>query len=411
MESILQRFLKYVSFDTASDEDSGLHPSSSKQKDLGRYLFSELTDIGASDVFFDEEHNYVYAKIPANDDSREYKKIGFIAHMDTSPEISGANVNPQVISDYDGSDIKLGNSGFVLSLDKNPELSNYIGKTLITTDGTTLLGSDDKAGIAEIMTMADILLEDIKSGKNLYKHGQISIAFTPDEEIGEGILYFDMEKFDSEVAYTVDGGALGELEYENFNAASLKLVFNGVNVHPGDAKDKMVNALKMAIDYNSRLPVQMVPEKTEGYEGFFHLCSIDGNSDRAESSYIIRNHDLVKFEEMKTLALKITDEMNSEYKDGSVEITLKDQYFNMRSIIENGYKYLVDNASLAMTKNGVEPVIKPIRGGTDGAMLSFKGLPCPNLCTGGHNFHGRFEYCCLESMEKIVNILVDLVCL
>ncbi len=411
MRSVLDRFLKYISFDTTSDEESGLHPSSEKQFRLAEYLASELIEMGASNVFLDEEHCYVYATIDANDSSREYKKIGFISHMDTSPEISGANVNPQIIENYDGNEIPLGNSGFTLSSNIDGELSNYVGKTLITTDGTTLLGSDDKAGIAEIMTMADVLLSDMKSGENKYKHGQISIAFTPDEEIGEGVEFFDLERFGAEVGYTVDGGALGELEYENFNAASLKLVFHGISVHPGDSKNKMVNATKLAMEYNSCLPDDMVPEKTEGYEGFFHLTSLSGDVDASTLKYIIRDHDRNLFLKKKEIAMEICESMRKKYGEKSIEISIDDQYFNMCEVINPDYMFLIDNASRAMEMNMVKPVIKPIRGGTDGAMLSFKGLPCPNICTGGHNFHGRFEYICLESMEVITKILTDLVCL
>lgn len=409
MTDVLTRFLKYVKIDTASDENSGEHPSSKKQFVLAELLYNELISLGASDVYFDKEHCYVYAKIPQNDFSREYKKIGFISHMDTSPEISGENVNPQIISNYDGGDIKLGNSGEVLSPSKFSELSNYIGKTLVTTDGTTLLGSDDKAGIAEIMTMAETLLEDMSSENNL-KHGEICIAFTPDEEIGEGVEFFDLEKFGAEVGYTVDGGALGELEFENFNAASLKVICHGVNVHPGDAKNKMVNALKIAIEFNSMLPSEMVPEKTSDYEGFFHLTSLEGDVEKAEANYIIRDHDIEIFNEKKSIINKIYGQISDKYGVNSIEIFVKDQYFNMRSVIEPDYLYLIDNASAAMKANDITPIIKPIRGGTDGAMLSFKGLPCPNICTGGHNFHGRFEYCCVESMEKITGFLLDLIC-
>ena len=409
MANVLERFLKYVSIDTASDEESSLHPSTSKQKVLGKLLFDELVMLGASDVFFDDEHNYVYASIPANDFNHNHKSIGFIAHMDTSPEVSGSCVNPQIISNYDGTAISLGNSGLVLDPQKYPEMLNYVGNTLITTDGTTLLGSDDKAGISEIMTMSEMLLNDINSGENKYKHGAIKIAFTPDEEIGEGVMFFDTNKFGADVAYTVDGGAIGELEYENFNAASLKVTFSGINVHPGDAKGKMVNAMKLAMEFNSCLPENMVPEKTSDYEGFFHLTSISGDVEKAESSYIIRDHDMKLFEDKKELVRSIADAMNSKYGEEFVRFDIKDQYFNMRSIIDPEYMYLVDNVSKAMENNGVKPIIKPIRGGTDGAMLSFKGLPCPNICTGGHNFHGRFEYCCLESMELISKILVDLV--
>lgn len=409
MTDVLTRFLKYVKIDTTSDENSGEHPSSKKQFVLAKLLYEELISMGASDVCFDEEHCYVYAKIPQNDFSREYKKVGFISHMDTSPEVSGENVKPQIIKDYDGSDILLCGTNEYLSKDKYPELSEYIGKTLVTTDGTTLLGSDDKAGIAEIMTMAESLLEDMKDS-NQYKHGEICIAFTPDEEIGEGVEFFDLNQFGAEVGYTVDGGALGELEYENFNAASLKVVCHGVNVHPGDAKGKMVNALKIAIEFNSMLPSDMVPEKTSGYEGFFHLTSLEGDVERAEANYIIRDHDIGLFKEKKSIVDNIYSQISDKYGVNTIEIFVKEQYFNMRSIIEPDYLYLIDNASAAMKANGVTPIIKPIRGGTDGAMLSFKGLPCPNICTGGHNFHGRFEYCCVESMEKITGFLLDLIC-
>ena len=406
---VVSKFLRYIAIDTQSSETSGLHPSTEKQKDLGRMLVKELEDMGAADVFYDEEHNYIYAAVPATDGGEKHEVLGFISHMDTSPETSGANVQPRFVENYDGGDIPLGN-GLTLSPSVFPELKDYVGQTLITTSGETLLGADDKAGVAEIMTMAQVLLEDAKQKEPQYRHGRIALAFTSDEEIGEGTAFFDQQQFGADVAYTVDGGALGELEYENFNAAAAAVTVNGVTVHPGEAKGKMKNAAAIAAEFHGMLPAEQVPEKTEGREGFFYLCDMQGETESAALHYIIRDHDRALFEEKKRVMLDIADELNRKYGNGTVEVSLKDQYYNMREKIEPDYLYLVDRAAEAMQELGVTPRIQPIRGGTDGAMLSFKGLPCPNLCAGGHNFHGRFEYVPVESMERIVSLLLKIAC-
>ncbi len=401
---VIQRFLRYVAVDTESSETSGQHPSTEKQKDLGRILYRELQEMGASDVVFDEEHNYVYAKIPATDGGKNPQVLGFIAHMDTSPETSGANVKARIVEDYDGGDILLSKeNGLVLSPKAYPEMLDYVGQSLIVTDGNTLLGSDDKSGVAEIMTMANYLLTHPS-----VEHGTIAVAFTPDEEIGEGVDFFDKKQFGANVAYTVDGGALGELEYENFNAASLKVLVHGVTVHPGEAKNKMKHAGRIAMEFESMLPAWEKPEYTEKYEGFFYLTEMSGDTESATLHYIIRDHDRQKFESKKRLAQEIAIFLNAKYGMGTVEIEIRDSYFNMKEKIEPEYLYLVENAKAAMEKLGIVPKVQPIRGGTDGARLSYDGLPTPNLCAGGHNFHGRFEYCCAESMEKIVELLVEL---
>ena len=404
MSEVLDRFLKYVKIDTQSDEDSGLSPSTSKQHDLAKLLYEELKEIGASDVIYDTEHCYVYAKIPANDGGKQPGVLGFIAHMDTSPDTSGRDVKPEVIENYDGNDIVLNEEkGIVLKKDVFPELTAYKGKTLIVTDGTTLLGADDKAGISEIMTMAHMLL----SGPDI-KHGPVVIAFTPDEEIGEGTKYFDIDAFGADYAYTVDGGGIGELEYETFNAASAKIIIKGVNVHPGEAKDKMVNALRIAMELDSMLPAQQRPEYTEGREGFYHLTGVKGDVENAELSYIIRDHDRMEFIHKKEYLEEAVRLLRAKHERAVIEVTVTDQYYNMREKIEPDYIFLVENAGQIMEELGIEPKIQPIRGGTDGSALSFKGIPCPNLCTGGHNYHGRYEYCCLESMEMIVQLLIRL---
>ena len=403
-ENVLKRFLRYVKIDTQSQEDAACFPSTEKQKNLARVLADELTAMGASDVCFDEQYGYVYAAIPATDDGEHSEVLGFIAHMDTSPDVSGADVTPLVLEDYDGKDIYLNHEkNIVLSVEEFPELCNYIGKTIITSDGTTLLGADDKAGVAEIMTMAECLLMNPE-----IKHGKIVVAFTPDEEVGAGVDHFDIARFGADYAYTVDGGEIGEFEYENFNAAAASVTVNGVSVHPGSAKDKMKNANRIAIEFNSMLPQNEVPEHTQGYEGFFHLTDMHGDIEKATMQYLIREHDSVKFAERKDLFLKIADELNKKYGNGTVVAEVKDSYYNMKEQIVPKYAFLVDNAVDAMKKLGINPLVRPARGGTDGAALSFMGLPCPNLCTGGHNFHSRFEYCCVESMQKIVLLLINL---
>ena len=444
-EKAVVRFLKYVSVDTQSDEESGLSPSTEKQKDLGRLLRDELGMLGAEDIFYDEEHNYLYAMIPATDGEKNEKVLGFIAHMDTSPEASGKNVKPQFIFNYDGSEIILNKNSqnntvsseapdnsadreengaedmsedmteapIILSPERFPEMLSYIGKTLITTDGNTLLGADDKAGVAEIMTMAEELLSDIKSGSPKYIHGRIAIGFTPDEEIGEGTKHFDVKRFGADYAYTVDGGAIGELEYENFNAAAAVVTVRGLNVHPGEAKDKMLNAIRVAQEYDLILGDSERPEHTEGYEGFFHLMKAGGTIEEAKLEYIIRDHSKEKFEEKKDRMLRIADCLNEKYSsfcEKAVTVALRDQYYNMKSCIEPDNIFLIDIAKQSMEELGIKPVISPIRGGTDGANLSFMGVPCPNLCAGGHNFHGRYEYVPAESIVKITELLKSIAC-
>ncbi len=403
-ENVLSRFLRYAKINTQSDEDSTSFPSTGGQRVLAKLLVDELLRLGLSDAAYDEKSGCVYAHIPANDGGLNPKTLGFISHMDTSPETSGENVRPRLIADYDGGDIMLSEQlGIVLSPEMYPEMRNYVGKTLIVTDGNTLLGADDKAGVAEIMTMAERLISD-----GDLKHGRIAIAFTPDEEIGGGIARFDLERFGADYAYTVDGGALGELEYECFNAASAEVTVRGVNIHTGEAKGKMKNASRIALEFDSLLPAGERPELTEGYEGFFHLESIRGGVESAELEYLIRDHDREKFEQKKQLMISIAGGLNEKYGQGTVELVIKDTYRNMRDKICPDNMFLIEQAEAAMRQLGIEPKIQPIRGGTDGANLSWRGLPCPNLCAGGHNFHGRYEYCCAEPMEKITELLVKL---
>lgn len=403
MEKVTDRFLRYVQIDTQSDEEGTGTPTTAKQHELARLLVDELTKMGAEEITYDKEHCYVYASIPATEGMEKKPVIGFISHMDTAPAVSGANVRPQVITAYDGEDIVLNSGlGIVMKTADFPELREYQGKSLIVTDGTTLLGADDKAGVAEIMTMAEYLL----SHRDV-PHGKLRIGFTPDEEVGAGADHFDVGLFSADCAYTVDGGKLGELEYENFNAAGAKVTFHGRSVHPGDAKNKMKNALLTAMEFQGMLPVSENPMYTEKYEGFYHLDALNGDIERAVADYIIRDHSREKFEQKKALFEKAGAFLNEKYGEGTVEIELKDSYYNMKEIIED-HMELIDHAMEAMREAGVEPVVVPIRGGTDGARLSYMGLPCPNLCTGGHNFHGRFEYICIESMEAVVRILLNL---
>ena len=403
MEKVTDRFLRYVQIDTQSDEEGTGTPTTAKQHELARLLVDELTKMGAEEITYDKEHCYVYASIPATEGMEKKPVIGFISHMDTAPAVSGANVRPQIITAYDGEDIVLNSGlGIVMKTADFPELREYQGKSLIVTDGTTLLGADDKAGVAEIMTMAEYLL----SHRDV-PHGKLRIGFTPDEEVGAGADHFDVELFSADCAYTVDGGKLGELEYENFNAAGARVTFHGRSVHPGDAKNKMKNALLTAMEFQGMLPVSENPMYTEKYEGFYHLDALNGDVERAVADYIIRDHSREKFEQKKALFEKAGAFLNEKYGEGTVEIELKDSYFNMKEIIED-HMELIDHAMEAMREAGVEPVVVPIRGGTDGARLSYMGLPCPNLCTGGHNFHGRFEYICIESMEAVVRILLNL---
>ena len=394
-----ERFLKYAAYPTMSSEETGTHPSTEKQLVLARALADELVSMGLSDVELDQ-WGYVYAKLPANTDT-ECNDIGFIAHMDTSSEASDENIKTSLVL-CDGSDIVLNREkNIVMRLSDYPYLSLYRGDTLIVSDGTTLIGADDKAGIAEIMTALEIIIE-----KNL-PHGNISVAFTPDEEIGEGADNFRVGRFAAEYAYTVDGGRLGELEYENFNAASCKVEVTGRSIHPGSAKDKMKNAARIAAEFDSLLPKDEIPEKTEGYEGFHHLISISGATETAKLVYIIRDHDREKFEAKKAGFLALEKTMNDKYGAATVKVDIKDSYFNMREKIEDNL-FVVERAKEAMTSLGIDPIVVPIRGGTDGARLSFMGLPCPNLCTGGENFHSRFEFVSVESMDKITDLIVRL---
>lgn len=403
MSKVVEKFLNYVKIDTQSDENSLSFPSTEKQHNLAKLLVKELEEMGAEEITYDREHCYVYASVPATKGLEDKPVLGFISHMDTSPAVTGENVKPRMIENYDGGDILLNEEkNIIMKVEDFPELSEYAGKRLIVTDGTTLLGADDKAGAAEIMAMAEHLL----SHKEI-PHGKIRVGFTPDEEVGEGADYFDVKLFGADYAYTVDGGKLGELEYENFNAAGARVTFNGRSVHPGDAKNKMVNALLLAMEFQNMLPVFENPMYTEEYEGFYHLDALKGSVEEASSEYIIRDHSREKFEEKKKFFLRIGSYMNEKYGEGTVVIDMKDSYYNMKEIIEQ-HMHLIENAKAAMEENDVCPLVVPIRGGTDGARLSFMGLPCPNLCTGGHNFHGRFEYICVESMEKIVDILLTL---
>lgn len=403
MEKILDRFLRYVSVDTQSDENSESQPSSAKQLDLLRMLRDELTAMGVEATL--DEYGYVMAKLPSNID-RKVPVVGFIAHVDTSPDASGANVRPQIIENYDGGDIALkGVPGLFLKPSEFPELLAHKGETIITTEGTTLLGADDKAGVAEIMNAVQYMVEHPE-----FKHGEIRIGFTPDEEIGRGVVKFDVKKFGAEYAYTMDGGEVGELEFENFNAASAKIHIQGRNVHPGYAKGKMKNAILIGMELNSLLPVQQRPEFTEGYEGFFHIISFKGSVEEADFGYIIRDHDRAKFEEKKEVIGKCVAFINEKYGEGTASLDVKDQYYNMRQQVEP-YYFIVEKAVKAMEMEGIEARIQPIRGGTDGANLSFKGLPCPNIFAGGLNFHGKMEFAPLESIEKASRVVLNIISL
>ena len=403
MEKILDRFLRYVAVETTSDENGTTHPSSLKELDLSRMLVDEMKQMGIADASLDE-NGYVMGTIPSNLD-HEVPVLGFIAHVDTAPDASGKDIKPQIIPNYDGSDIPLkGVPGLALRVEDFPEMLDYKGQTLITTDGTTLLGADDKAGVAEIMTVAEFLLThpDVK-------HGTIMIGFTPDEEIGCGVDFFDVAKFGADYAYTMDGGAVGELEYENFNAAGAKLHIQGCNIHPGYAKDKMLNAMYVGMELAAMLPVAQRPEYTCGYEGFFHLTGFNGTVEEANLSYIIRDHDRARFEQKKALMQEVVTFINKKYGD-IVTLELRDQYYNMREMVEPHY-HIIEKAVRAMEMAGVQPKVQPIRGGTDGARLSFMGLPCPNIFAGGHNFHGKLEFVPVESMEKAVEVIKNLVLL
>ena len=403
MEKILDRFLRYVAVDTKSDPESDTQPSAAKELDLLKMLRDELVAMGVEATL--DEYGYVMASIPSNC-GKDVPAVGFIAHADTAPDAAGADVKPQIIENYDGGEIPLkGVSGLCLRPCDFPEMEMYKGQTLITTDGTTLLGADDKAGIAEIMTAVQYIVENPD-----FKHGDIKIGFTPDEEIGRGVVKFDVAKFGAKYAYTLDGGQIGELEYENFNAAGATIHIQGRNVHPGTAKGKMKNATLIGMELNSLLPVEQRPEYTEGYEGFYHLISFKGEVETATFSYIIRDHDMDLYEQKKAYIQKCVDFINTKYGVGTATLELKHQYYNMRKEVEPHY-HIVEKAMKAMEMEGITPKVQPIRGGTDGANLSFMGLPCPNIFAGGHNFHGKMEYVPLESMEKASKVILNIISL
>lgn len=400
--ALLERFLKYVSIHTTSDENTGLVPSTPQQMEFAKILAEELKDMGMQDVSLDKK-GYLMATLPSNID-KDVPTVGFISHLDTSPDMSGKNVKPRIVENYDGNDIILNEKeNIVLSPKQFPELTMYRGQSLVVTNGLTLLGADDKAGIAEIMTAMDYFIKNLD-----VKHGKVRIAFNPDEEIGLGAHHFDVEKFGCQFAYTMDGGEIGELEYENFNAAGAKVTFYGTNVHPGYAKNKMVNSMKIATKFMATVPANESPEYTDGYEGFYHLTGIGGDVEKTTVSYIIRDHDRKKFEERKAHLQMLVDKINSEFGDNTATLEVKDQYYNMKEKVEP-VKYIVDIASKAIRQAGVEPKVKPIRGGTDGAQLSFKGLPCPNIFAGGHNFHGKYEFVPIQSMEKATEVIKNII--
>lgn len=399
--TVIERFLKYVTFDTQSDESTGVTPSTPKQMVFAKYLKEELEALGLEEITLDEQ-GYLYATLPANTD-HEVPVIGFIAHMDTSPDMSGANVKPRIVKEYDGTDIVLSEEdNIVLSPRQFPELLNHKGEDLIVTDGHTLLGADDKAGIAEIVAAMDYLKQHPE-----IEHGKIRVGFNPDEEIGLGAHKFDVEKFGCQWAYTMDGGELGELEFENFNAAAASVVVKGRNVHPGYAKNKMINSLRVANEFMALLPADETPETTEGYEGFYHLIGVNGDVEETKVNYIIRDHDRAKFEQRKENMLQWAARLNAKYGEGTVTVNLRDQYYNMREKVEP-LMHIIDIAFGAMKETGVEPVVRPIRGGTDGAQLSFKGLPCPNIFAGGLNFHGRYEFAPVPNIEKAMMVVVKI---
>ncbi len=401
---VVENFLRYVRIDTqSSEETSNMVPSTEKQRNLAKMLYQELTALGAEDVRYDEAHSYVYAVIPSNIDGKTIPAVGLIAHMDTAPAVSGGHVNPRVIENYDGNDIVLNQEKNIITYVSDfPMLKKCVGKSLIVTDGNTLLGGDDKAGVAEIMAMAEELLTHPER-----KHGKICIGFTPDEEVGNGVAYFDIKGFGADYAYTVDGGMLGDMSYECFNAAGAVLTVTGKSVHPGYAKNVMKNAIKLAYEFHCALPDEC-PENTEGYEGFYHVDRMKGTVEEAVAEYIIRDHDRTKFEERKAIFVKTAETLNKKYGAGTFDVVLSDSYCNMREMIEKEM-HIVDNMVEAMKQAGVEPEISAIRGGTDGARLSFDGLLCPNICTGSEGHHGRNEFACIEDMEKIVEILLNLV--
>lgn len=401
MEKITDKFLRYVGVDTMSCDESESQPSSAKQLKLLEMLRDELRAMGIEANL--DEYGYVMAKIPANVEG--IPAVGFIAHVDTSPDASGADIKPQIIPDYDGSNILLKGSGAYLKPADFPEMLDYKGQTLITTDGTTLLGADDKAGVAEIMCAAEYIMEHPE-----FMHGDICIGFTPDEEIGRGVVKFDVKKFGAQYAYTMDGGAIGELEFENFNAAAAVIKIQGRNIHPGYAKGKMVNSMRIAMELNSLLPQEQKPEYTSGYEGFFHLIGIEGSVEQTTVSYIIREHDIEKHEAQKKLLTDCCEFLNRKYGEGRVNLEIKHQYFNMRKEVEP-HMHIVEIAKKAMEMEDICPKVQPIRGGTDGANLSYMGLPCPNIFAGGHNFHGKLEFVPVESMEKAYKVILHIISL
>ncbi len=400
MENLLDRFLRYVAVDTQSDENSESQPSTEKQLVLLEMLRDELRTLGLEAEL--DQWGYVMATLPSNLDHKA-PAIGFIAHVDTSPDASGKDVKAQIIRDYDGGDIELkGVPGLALRVADFPELAGYKGQTIITTDGTTLLGADDKAGVAEIMNAVEYLVEHPE-----VKHPEVKIGFTPDEEIGRGVVKFDVARFGADYAYTMDGGAIGELEFENFNAAAATVKIQGRNIHPGYAKGKMKNAMLIGMEFNSLLPVEQRPEYTEGYEGFYHLIGFKGSVEQAELSYILRDHDLGLYEKRKETMLRCAEFINAKWGEGTASVELRHQYYNMRKEVEPHY-HIIEKAVKAMEMNGIKPKIQPIRGGTDGANLSFMGLPCPNIFAGGHNFHGKMEFVPLESMEAASRVILGI---
>ena len=402
MEKIIDRFLRYVAFDTASNPDSQSQPSTNKQFALLEQLRKELQDMGVEQVEVDK-NGYLMATIPSNID-KDIPAVGFISHVDTSPDAPGCGIRPRIVENYDGRTIILNEAkGIELNPEEFPELKDYIGQTIITTDGTTLLGADDKAGVAEIMSAAEYIMEHPD-----FRHGEIKIGFTPDEEIGRGVDRFDVARFGAQYAYTMDGGAIGELEYENFNAAGAKVHIQGRNIHPGYAKDKMLNAILIGTEFNDMLPAWQRPEYTEGYEGFIHITKFTGVVEEADIQYIIRDHDFDLFERKKMMLRQCADFINAKYGDGVITLEIKDQYYNMKKQVEPHY-HIIEKAVKAMEDAGVKPNIRPIRGGTDGARLSFMGLPCPNIFAGGLNFHGKYEYVPVQSMEKATEVILNII--
>lgn len=401
--TVLERFLNYVVVETTSDPYAESFPSTKSQLDFGHTLMEEMKELGLTDVTQDE-YGYVFGTIPSTVPDYKGKILGLIAHMDTAPAASGKNIKPRVIKNYDGAEIVLNaEKKIVMKPEDFPSLKQYVGQDLVVTDGLTLLGGDDKAGVAEIMTAAEYIINHPE-----IPHGPIRVGFTPDEEVGQGADYFDVKKFGADFAYTVDGGECGELEYENFNAASVFVDFTGLSIHPGSAKNKMINALLLAMEFQGMMPEAQKPEHTEGREGFIHLESLEGSVEHASSEYIVRDHDFDLFKKKKEYMQRAADYMNVKYGEGTVSLRMEDSYYNMRQQIEPHY-FLIENVLKVYEKLDIEPKIQPIRGGTDGSRLSFMGLPCPNLGTGGHNFHGHFEYVCVQSMEKCVQVLIELV--